>query len=119
MRRGGFHKPAPDYRDRIRNGDPSIDGVKEGLESKRADNREILDLQVIPEHLVVIGGGVIGLEMAGYFRTCGSQVTVVEMLDHIAGAADREMADLLQRLREERHRVSLELSGDQYQTRLG
>ena len=60
-------------------------------------NREILDLQVIPEHLVVIGGGVIGLEMAGYFRTCGSQVTVVEMLDHIAGAADREMADLLQK----------------------
>ncbi|MGI6326632.1 MAG: dihydrolipoyl dehydrogenase [Saccharofermentanales bacterium] len=77
---------------------PPIDGVKEGLESKSVlTNREILDLQVIPEHLVVIGGGVIGLEMAGYFRTCGSQVTVVEMLDHIAGAADREMADLLQK----------------------
>ena len=47
--------------------------------------------------MVVVGGGVIGLEMAGYFQTCGCQVTVIEMLDHIAGAADREMCTLLQK----------------------
>lgn len=77
---------------------PPIPGVREGLEKGTVlTNREILDLTVIPESLVVVGGGVIGLEMAGYFQTCGSKVTVIEMLDHIAGAADREMAALLQK----------------------
>ncbi|NCB62134.1 MAG: dihydrolipoyl dehydrogenase, partial [Clostridia bacterium] len=77
---------------------PPIPGVKEGMaQGTVLTNREILDLQSIPKTLVVVGGGVIGLEMAGYFQTCGSQVTVIEMLDHIAGAADREMAALLQK----------------------
>lgn len=77
---------------------PPIPGVKEGLEAGTVlTNREILDLQVIPATLVIVGGGVIGLEMAGYFQTCGCQVTVIEMLDHIAGAADRELAGLLQK----------------------
>ena len=49
----------------------------------------------VPERLVVIGGGVIGLEMASYFNSIGSRVTVVEMLDHIGGATDREIADIL------------------------
>ncbi len=77
---------------------PPIPGVKEGLEAGTVlTNREILALQVIPKTMVVVGGGVIGLEMAGYFQTCGCQVTVIEMLDHIAGAADREMCALLQK----------------------
>lgn len=77
---------------------PPIPGVKEGLAGGTVlTNREILDLKAIPRTMVVVGGGVIGLEMAGYFQTCGSQVTVVEMLDHIAGAADREMSALLQK----------------------
>ncbi len=77
---------------------PPIPGVKEGLAAGTVlTNREILDLQVIPKTMVVVGGGVIGLEMAGYFQTCGCQVTVIEMLDHIAGAADREMCSLLQK----------------------
>lgn len=77
---------------------PPIPGVKEGMAKGTVlTNREILDLPTIPKTLVVVGGGVIGLEMAGYFQTCGSQVTVIEMLDHIAGAADREMAALLQK----------------------
>jgi dihydrolipoamide dehydrogenase len=76
---------------------PPIPGVKEGLlDGTVLTNREILDLQEIPQNLVVIGGGVIGLEMAGYFQTCGSQVTVIEMLDHIAGNADREISTALQ-----------------------
>lgn len=77
---------------------PPIPGVKEGLESGTVlTNREILDLTEIPETLTVIGGGVIGLEMAGYFQTAGSKVTVVEMLDHIAGAADTELTEILQK----------------------
>ncbi|MDI9471246.1 MAG: dihydrolipoyl dehydrogenase [Bacillota bacterium] len=70
-----------------------LPGVAEGLASGRVlTNREILDLSTIPERLAVIGGGVIGLEMAAYFRSVGSEVTVIEMLDHIAGAADPELA---------------------------
>lgn len=77
---------------------PPISGIREGLESGTVlTNREILDLTLIPESLVVIGGGVIGLEMASYFQTCGSKVTVIEMLDHIAGNADQEISSVLQK----------------------
>ena len=75
---------------------PPIPGVKENLGSFVLTNRDILDLTEVPEKLTVIGGGVIGLEMAAYYSTAGSQVTVVEMLDHIAGATDREISAMLQ-----------------------
>ncbi|MEA4889249.1 MAG: dihydrolipoyl dehydrogenase [Clostridiaceae bacterium] len=85
---------------------PPIPGVKEGLaDGTVLTNREILDLQEIPATLAVVGGGVIGLEMACYFQTCGSQVTVIEMLDHIAGAADREMSAALQKMFEKQGMV--------------
>ena len=76
---------------------PPIPGVKENLGSFVLTNREVLDLTQIPEKLAVIGGGVIGLEMAAYYAAVGSQVTVIEMLDHIAGATDREISSLLQK----------------------
>jgi len=75
---------------------PPIPGVKENLGSFVLTNREVLDLTEIPQKLAVIGGGVIGLEMAAYYATAGSMVTVIEMLDHIAGATDREISTLLQ-----------------------
>ena len=75
---------------------PPIPGVKEGLESGFVvTNREILDLREVPENFCVIGGGVIGLEMASYFNTAGSNVTVVEMMDKIAGPMDSEISDIL------------------------
>lgn len=75
---------------------PPIDGAKEGLESGFVmTNREILDLKEIPKNLVVIGGGVIGLEMASYFNSIGSHVTVVEMLNKIAGPTDAEISKIL------------------------
>lgn len=74
-----------------------IPGVREGLESGFVlTNREILDLATPPERLCVIGGGVIGLELASYFSSIGTQVSVIEMLDHIAGETDGELAALLQ-----------------------
>ena len=75
---------------------PPIPGVKENLGSFVLTNREVLDLEEIPGKLTVIGGGVIGLEMAAYYAAVGSQVTVIEMLDHIAGATDREIGSMLQ-----------------------
>ena len=75
---------------------PPIDGVAEALKlGSVITSREILDLQEIPERLVVIGGGVIGLEMAAYYNTAGSKVTVIEMLPGIGGAIDPEISTIL------------------------
>ena len=76
---------------------PPIPGVKENLGDYVLTNREVLELTQIPEKFTVIGGGVIGLEMAAYYATVGSKVTVVEMLDHIAGPTDREISTRLQK----------------------
>jgi len=77
---------------------PPIPGLKEAVESGFAiTNREVLVLPEVPRSLVIIGGGVIGLEMAAYYAVAGSRVTVVEMLDHIAGTTDREISSMLQK----------------------
>ncbi len=77
---------------------PPIPGVKEGLEKGYVlTNREILDLKTVPASLVIVGGGVIGLEMASYYCSAGSKVTVIEMLDHIAGYTDSEIGEILLR----------------------
>ena len=69
---------------------PPMPGAKEGMKEGRVlTNREILDLNQIPQSLVIVGGGVIGLEMASYYNSVGSKVTVIEMLDRIGGATDR------------------------------
>ena len=76
---------------------PPLPGIRENLGTFVLTNREVLELQEIPKEFVVIGGGVIGLEMACYYNTVGSKVTVIEMLDHIAGATDREISTMLQK----------------------
>lgn len=76
---------------------PPIPGVKENLGDFVCTNREVLELTQIPEQFTVIGGGVIGLEMAAYYAAVGSKVTVVELLDHIAGPTDREISTRLQK----------------------
>ncbi len=58
-------------------------------------NREILELKELPKNLVVVGGGVIGLELATFYAECGSNVTVIEMLDNIGGPMDKEMSKML------------------------
>ncbi len=76
---------------------PPIAGAVEALDQGFAlTSREILDLTTIPESLTVIGGGVIGLEMAMYFASIGSEVTVIEMLDKVGGPSiDRELSETL------------------------
>jgi len=75
---------------------PPIPGVKEGVESGFVvTNREILNQTTLPKDLVVIGGGVIGLEMACYFASVGVHVTVIEMMPKIAGNTDAEICSLL------------------------
>ena len=82
---------------------PPIPGLRENLETGVVmTNREVLDLTEIPEKLVVIGGGVIGLEMASYFSSVGSKVTVVEMLNKIAGPTENEISAILQKTLEKK-----------------
>ncbi len=77
---------------------PPIDGLKPALESGFAmTNREILALTEPPKRLVIVGGGVIGLEMASLMNSAQSEVTVIEMLDKIAGPTDAEISSLLQK----------------------
>ncbi len=57
-----------------------------------------LTLQSVPEHLVVIGAGYIGLEMGSVWRRLGSEVTVVEFLDRITPGMDGEVAKNFQRV---------------------
>ncbi|MBQ8605566.1 MAG: dihydrolipoyl dehydrogenase [Clostridia bacterium] len=76
---------------------PPVPGLREGLESGFVvTNREVLDCKKLPENLVVIGGGVIGLEMAYYFASVGTKVTVIEMMPKIAGATDPEICKVIQ-----------------------
>ena len=58
-------------------------------------NREILDLKDQPKSLVVIGGGVIGMEFASFFNSLGTKVTIVEMLPEILGNNDFEISAML------------------------
>ncbi|MCU1735585.1 MULTISPECIES: dihydrolipoyl dehydrogenase [unclassified Pseudomonas] len=67
------------------------------------DNQRIIDstgalsLPQVPKHLVVIGAGVIGLELGSVWRRLGSEVTVIEYLDRICPGIDEETAKTLQR----------------------
>lgn len=57
-----------------------------------------LKLKSVPEKMIVIGGGVIGLEMGSVWRRLGSEVTVVEFLDRIVPGVDKEIADAFHRI---------------------
>ena len=76
---------------------PPIPGVRENIGGFVVTNREVLELPEVPKQFVVIGGGVIGLEMVAYYATVGAKVTVIEALDHIAGPTDREISTMLQK----------------------
>ncbi len=59
-----------------------------------------LELEKVPGHLVVVGGGVIGLELGSVWARLGSKVTVVEFLDKILGPMDGEVSRQFQRMLE-------------------
>ncbi|MDR0864636.1 MAG: dihydrolipoyl dehydrogenase [Candidatus Symbiothrix sp.] len=71
---------------------PPIPGLKE---TGFWTSREALDNKEVPESLLIIGGGVIGIEFASFFNTLGAKVVVVEMLDEILGGMDKELSGLL------------------------
>ena len=82
---------------------PPIEGVRGGLEKGYVlTSTGMLALKELPRELVIVGGGVIGFEMAAYFLNAGSHVTVIEMLDKVLGPSDAEVSRMLQREMEKR-----------------
>jgi dihydrolipoamide dehydrogenase len=73
---------------------PPIPGLVEAGD-RILTNREILALKEQPASLVIIGGGVIGMEFASFYNSLGTNVTVVEMLPEILGGLDTELSALL------------------------
>jgi pyruvate/2-oxoglutarate dehydrogenase complex dihydrolipoamide dehydrogenase (E3) component len=65
----------------------------EGLESVPAvDSTSIMELDVVPEHLLVLGGGYVGLEFAQMFRRFGSKVTIVQRGERLLAREDADVA---------------------------
>ena len=60
------------------------------------DSTGLLDMTTCPKHIIVVGGGVIGIEFATFFYRLGVKVTVVEMLDRILGPLDKDITDLVE-----------------------
>jgi len=77
---------------------PPIPGLKEALDAGIvATSRELLSLKELPKSLVVIGGGVIGVEFASIFGTFGTEVTIIEKLDNILVNIDDDARAVLLR----------------------
>jgi len=74
-----------------------------GMESRLVmTSDEILDLKEIPEHLAIIGGGVIGVELATVFRAYGSKVTIIEMESRLVPFMDQEISAEMERYAKEK-----------------
>ena len=71
---------------------PPIEGINE---TEYWTSHEALEAKELPESLLVIGGGVIGIEFASFFCTLGTKVIVVEMMDEILPGMDKELSALL------------------------
>lgn len=66
-------------------------------DGKVVDSTGALSLPAVPKHLIVVGAGIIGLELGSVWRRLGAQVTVVEFLDRISPGMDADMAKAFQR----------------------
>ena len=76
---------------------PPIEGLDE---IEFISSETWLHHDTLPAHLLMIGGGYIGLEMGQFYRRMGSEVTIVNSADHVAGHEDPEVSDALQKLLE-------------------
>jgi len=73
---------------------PPIKGLDK---DKAVTSREILQIDVLPESLNIIGGGVVGMEFASFFNSLGTKVTVFEMMDEILPGIDPEISAMFRK----------------------
>src|SRR6476661_5240484 len=74
---------------------PDVPGLRA---ARPLTNIEALELDYLPPHLIVLGGGYVGLELAQAYRRFGSRVTVVEHGPQLMGREDRDVADEIQHI---------------------
>ncbi|TFW18649.1 mercuric reductase [Duganella callida] len=74
---------------------PDVPGL---AAAKPLTHIEALELSYLPQHLVVLGGGYVGIEMAQAYRRFGSKVTILESGSQLMGREDQDVADGMQRV---------------------
>ncbi|GGD64864.1 dihydrolipoyl dehydrogenase [Lacimicrobium alkaliphilum] len=72
------------------------------------DSSGALEMKDIPEKMLVLGGGIIGLEMGTVYKALGSQIDVVEFLDQLVPAADKDVIKIYQKFVKDKFNVMLE-----------
>ncbi|HIF9465750.1 TPA: dihydrolipoyl dehydrogenase [Photobacterium damselae] len=72
------------------------------------DSTDALELKEVPEKLLVMGGGIIGLEMGTVYHALGSQIDVVEMFDQVIPAADKDIVKIFTKRIEKKFNLMLE-----------
>jgi dihydrolipoamide dehydrogenase len=72
------------------------------VDPRIVDSTGALELRAIPKRMLVIGGGIIGLEMATVYSTFGARIDVVEMMDGLMQGADRDAVKVWQKFNEKR-----------------
>lgn len=78
---------------------PPITGLKEAYEAGFAlDSTGLLNIEEVPQSLVIVGGGVIGVEFATLFSTLGTKVTIIEMANDILINNDQDVRNLMVKL---------------------
>jgi pyruvate/2-oxoglutarate dehydrogenase complex dihydrolipoamide dehydrogenase (E3) component len=78
----------------------AIDGLPE---ARTLTNESLFELSKLPEHLAIIGAGIIGSEMAFAFRKLGSHVTLIDVAPRVLGTLEPEVSELMQEALCERH----------------
>ncbi|HEU4627885.1 MAG TPA: FAD-containing oxidoreductase [Steroidobacteraceae bacterium] len=76
-------------------GRPRLSGVEGVATVPLLTNESMMDVDFVPEHLLVIGGSYVGLEFAQMFRRFGSRVTVIEMGPHLVPREDDDVSEAI------------------------
>nr|WP_246172747.1 dihydrolipoyl dehydrogenase [Marinicella rhabdoformis] len=72
------------------------------------DSTDALDMTDIPKSMLIIGGGIIGLEMATVYSALGTEITIVEMMDQIIPGADKDLVrPLMQHIKKQYNEIKL------------
>ena len=82
----------------LRSSVPKIDGLGD---VPYLDNRSVMELGEVPPHLVVVGGGYIGLEFGQLFRRLGSKVTIIQSGAQVLGREDEDVAEEVRKILEQ------------------
>ena len=86
---------------------PAIDGIKES--QKVYTSTTLLDLNVLPQHLIIVGGGYIGLEFASMYAEFGSKVTLLEGGNRFMPRNDQDIANSVKEVLEKK-RIEIHLN---------